>query len=487
MKNDKQEMLATKDKKRLSDVRAGVKLKKNIGLVSGTSFVVGSVIGAGIFITPRGVLKETRSVGITLSVWAGAGLLSLLGSLAYAELGCLITKSGCDYPYLWRGLGRVIAFLFAWTKIMIMTPSDLAIDGLSIAEHMVTFFDYCGSPKIPSKLIAALTILTLATINCWDTKLAASVQVFFTAFKLIAIGIIIVGGFIWIGQGKTHHLTGFTSSATSESVSSISLAFYDALWAYDGWNTLNYVTEELKNPYVNLPLANIFGMAMVTVLYILANISYIAVLGVDGILESSTIAVTWGQRVLGPAGIVMPIFVMFSTFGSANGSMFSGVRTLYAAAREHQFPEVLSYVSCKRYTPIPCIVFTTTLSLLMLIHGDVESLIDFFSLAALPFYALTTVSLVVLRFTMKDAHRHIKIFLPLPLMFIVCFVYLTITPIIQDPTFEYLYTFVIIMSGLVVYLPFVHYHIDNGCFKPVTRFIQCLIEVVPSPYDPDNN
>ncbi|OWF53532.1 b(0,+)-type amino acid transporter 1-like [Mizuhopecten yessoensis] len=461
-----------------------VKMKKNVGLISGISFIVGSIIGSGIFISPKGVLTETGSVGLSLVVWVSAGILSLLGSLAYAEVGCLITKSGGEYPYLWAGLGRVIAFMFAWTKIIVLTPSAVAIITLTFAEYTVTFFDYCGAPQTPVKVIAALAILTLAIINCWDTKLAANVQVFFTAAKLIALVIIIIGGFVWLGRGETATMQkGFAGSTGS--ASSIALAFYDALWAYDGWNTLNYVTEELRNPYVNLPRANVIGVVLVTVVYLLANISYLTVLGTDGLLESNAVVVTWGEKVLGSAGIIMPIFVLFSTFGAANGALYAGVRTLYAAAREHHFPEVLSYVSCKRYTPTPCIIFTTIVSLLMLIPGNIGSLIDFFSFAAWLFYALTILSLVVLRFTMKNAHRPIKVFILFPLIFMACSVYLVIAPIIQDPAIEFLYAFIFIVGGLVFYIPFVHFNLDHGCFRPVTKFVQYWLEVVPSPYEPE--
>ncbi|KAK3085560.1 hypothetical protein FSP39_005319 [Pinctada imbricata] len=346
-----------------------------------------------------------------------------MGSLSYAELGTLITKSGGEYPYIMEGLGRIVAYLFAWTKVIVLTPSSAAIDTLTFAEYAVSLFDFCGYPQTPPKIIAATAMLTMAIINCWDTKLAAQTQVLFTAAKLIALIIIIVGGLVWLGQGNVSTLQkGF--DGTKSSPSGVALAFYDALWAYEGWNNLNYVTEELKNPYVNLPRANVIGVLLVTVVYVLANISYLVVLGTDGLLNSSTVAVviifiivalemyleTWGNEVLGKAGIIMPIFVLFSTFGSACGGFFVGVRTLYAAAREDQFPEILSYVNVKRYTPVPCIVFTTIIGLIMLIPGDIGSLIDFFSFAAWLFYALAIVSLIVLRFTRKDDHRPIKVF-----------------------------------------------------------------------------
>lgn len=460
-----------------------VNLKKSVGLISGTSLIVGTVIGSGIFISPKGVLSETGSVGLSLIVWAAGGILSLLGALSYAELGCIVKKSGGEYAYMYEAMGRVAAFLYAWTRIMIMTPSSVCIITLTFAQYLITFFPYCGVPDVPLKVIAATTIVTLCVINCYDTRAAANVQVIFTAAKLIAMFIIVIGGLVKLGQGNTATMkTGF--QGTTSTGSGIALAFYDALWAYDGWNNLNYVTEELQNPYVNLPRANIIGVLLVTTLYVLVNISYLVVLGVDGLLNSNAVAVEWGDEVLGSAGIIMPIFVLCSTFGAANGTLFAGVRTLYASARDEQFPEVLSYVNCKRYTPVPCLIFTTVIALLMLIPGDVGALIDFFSFAAWLFYALAIVCLFILRWKMKDVHRPIKVFILLPIIFLACSIYLVIAPIIQDPRMEFLYAFLFVVGGLVFYIPLVHFQLMTGHFDSVTRFLQKLMEVAPSPYIP---
>ncbi|XP_065934469.1 b(0,+)-type amino acid transporter 1 isoform X3 [Magallana gigas] len=475
----------------------GIKLRRNVGLISGTSVIVGTIIGSGIFISPKGVLQETGSVGLSLVVWAAGGMLSLMGALSYAELGTLISKSGAEYHYLMAALGRVVAFLFAWTKVIILTPSSLAIICLTFAEYVMSLIEFCGEPQIPKKMIAALAILTLAIVNSLDTTLAASVQVFFTGAKLIALVIIVIGGLIWLGKGEVATLQkGFEGSTSSPS--GMALAFYDAMWAYDGWHSLNYITEELKTPYVsiltysgsllrNLPRANVLGVLLVTGIYVLTNISYLAVLGTEGLLNSSAVALEWGEVVLGKrVAVIMPLFVMCSTIGAANGTMFAGGRTLYVAARENQFPEVLSYVNVRRVTPIPCIIFTTVVALLMLIPGDIGSLINFVSFASWMFYSLAIVSLIVLRFIRKNEPRPIKVFILFPITFLCCSLYLVVAPIIQNPRLEFLYAFLIIIGGLVFYVPFVHFRIHKSCFNPVTLFVQLLMEVGPSSYVPDS-
>ncbi|KAF8786517.1 b-0-+-type amino acid transporter 1 like protein [Argiope bruennichi] len=287
----------------------GIALKRRVGLVSGVALIVGTMIGSGIFVSPKGVLLRSGSVGLSLIVWAGCGILSLLGALCYAELGTMITKSGAEYSYMMDAFGPLPAFLFSWVSVLVLKPSMMAIICLSLGEYVIEPLYIGCKPNIVSiKLVATLSIGIITYINCMSVKMATRIQNFFTAAKLLAIAIIIVGGSFKLMQGHTEHLaTGFQGSHAS--FSDIATAFYSGLWAYDGWNNLNYVTEELKNPYVNLPLAIAIGIPLVTMCYVCVNISYITVMSSAELLASEAVAVTWGHRVLGVLSFVMPISV----------------------------------------------------------------------------------------------------------------------------------------------------------------------------------
>lgn len=461
-----------------------VKMKRNVNLFGGVSFIVGSIIGSGIFISPKGVLTETKSVGLSLIVWAGSGILALFGALSYAELGTLIPKSGGEYTYFKEATVSIIAYMFVWTRTLVIQPSAVAIICMVFASYFVSLFDLCGTPIPLEKIVAVTAILTICIINCYYTAFATGVQIFFTIAKLLAVVIIIIGGFVRLGQGHTSSLQN-SFEGTTKSPSRVALAFYDALWAYDGWNTLNYLTEELKNPYVNLPRSNIIGVLLVTVVYILTIISYLAVLTTDGLLSSDAVAVAWGKEMLGDAWIIMPLAVTFSTFGAANGICFSSGRLVYAAAREGHLPEVLSYVHVKRLTPLPSIVFTCLVAIIMVIPADIGSLINFFSFASWIFYGMAGFCVILMRFTWKNVERKIKVFILIPVIFVIVSIYLVIGPIIDDPQIELLYAFLFIVGGLVFYFPFVLFHLDRGCFDYVTKFFQLLCEVGPSPYQPD--
>lgn len=462
------------------EVKATV-LHKDVGLISGISLIVGTMIGSGIFISPKAVLEGTGAVGPCLCVWAACGLLSTLGALCYAELGTMITKSGGEYPYLMEGFGPVLAYLYSWTTIFVLKPSSFAIIALSCAEYASTpFYPGCSPPEIISKCLATATVFLIVIVNCLSVKLASYVQNFFTAAKLLIIIIIIVSGIVMLAQGNTQNLRDpFTGGETS--FGAIGLAFYNGLWTYDGWNQLNFITEELKNPYRNLPLAIIIGIPLVSVCYVLVNVAYFSVMTPTELLQSPAVAVTFGDRVLYPLAWVVPLFVVFSTFGAANGSCFTAGRLTYVAGREGHMVKILSYISLKHYTPSPALIFNGILSIFYIIPADINTLINYFSFAQWIFYGLTALALIVMRFTRKELKRPVRVPIVIPAVVVIVSCYLVLAPIIDKPEIEYLYCTVFILGGLIFYYPFVYrkFSWTRRFMKPITMHLQLLMEVVP--------
>ncbi|XP_049899796.1 b(0,+)-type amino acid transporter 1 isoform X2 [Epinephelus moara] len=439
------------------------------------------MIGSGIFISPKSVLLYSGAVGPCLLIWAACGVLSTLGALCYAELGTMITKSGGEYIYLNEAFGSLIAYLYTWTTVMVLKPSSFAIITLSFAEYASTpFYAGCTPPLIITKCLSAAAIILISFINCVSVKLASYVQNFFTAAKLFIILVMVVAGMVMLAQGKTETLSD-AFDGTSTSVGAIGLAFYNGLWAYDGWNQLNFITEELKDPYKNLPLAILIGIPLVSVCYVMVNISYFTVMTTSELLVSPAVAVTFGERVLFSMSWIVPVFVVFSTFGSANGSCFTAGRLAYVAGREGHIVKILSYISLKRYTPAPALMFNGLLAIFYIIPSDVNSLINYFSFAQWAFYCLTALSLIVMRFTRKELHRPVKVPIVIPMLMVVVSCYLVLAPIIDKPELEYLYCTIFIFSGLLLYYPFVHRKVNWGrkLMRPITMYLQLLMEVVP--------
>lgn len=227
-----------------------LKLRCEVGLLGGISLIAGTMIGSGIFMSPQLVLLNIGSPGASLVIWACSGLLAMLASLSYAELGTIIRESGGEYIYILRTAGQPIAFLFIFTSVVVVRPASLAGVSLSFALNAVApFYQDCPPPDQVVKCVAAAGILLLAVVNCLDVRSAMKVMVFFMAAKVLSLAVIVIGGIVLLVKGNTLNLEN-SFKGTNLDISSIGLAFFQCLWSYDGWNNLNYVTEELKQPQV---------------------------------------------------------------------------------------------------------------------------------------------------------------------------------------------------------------------------------------------
>ncbi|XP_069114453.1 b(0,+)-type amino acid transporter 1-like [Argopecten irradians] len=274
-----------------------IDLKKNMGLISGTALIVGTMIGSGIFVSPRGVLEGSGSIGMSLVVWTTCGLLSLFGALTYAELGTVIQESGGEHAYLKRTflpmgwLGRLPVFMFDWLGVFVLRPSMFAIMALSLGTYATQpWYGHCQAPEHVIKIVTIMSMALAGIINAMSVNAALMVQNTLTATKLLAATIIIVGGIIKIAQGSTEYLgEGFED--TKEDLSLLAVSFYNGLWAYDGWNNLNLATAELKNPSVNLPRSIMIGIPLTTMVYILVNIGFFSVMSKEEVLQVDAVAV----------------------------------------------------------------------------------------------------------------------------------------------------------------------------------------------------
>lgn len=223
----------------------------------------------GIFISPKGIIQEVDSIGLSLVVWILCGLLSMIGALCYAELGTMIPKSGGDYAYINEAFGPLPAFLYLWAANLIFvyvtnsfsnfpfsngsyifSPSTNAIMGLTFAKYVVQpFFPQCPLPEAGIMLVAAATITFLSFLNGYSVRSTTKMQNLFMFCKVGALVLVIVVGIVWMGFGNVEHFNEPFKGST-DNVGKIAKAFYSGIFSYSGWNYLNFMTEELKNPYV---------------------------------------------------------------------------------------------------------------------------------------------------------------------------------------------------------------------------------------------
>ncbi|XP_037550666.1 b(0,+)-type amino acid transporter 1 [Nematolebias whitei] len=455
-------------------------LKRDVGLMGAVSLIGGTMIGSGIFMSPQTVISTIGSPGASLVVWACCGLLVIMVSFCYAELGTVIEESGGEYIYILRTWGPVVAFMLVFSSVFFVRPAGVAGIALSFAQYVVApFYSECLPPVLVVKCVAAAAIIALAVVNCLNVRFAMSVQVFFMVAKVVALGVIIIGGVVMLIRGHTGSFEDSFEN-TNVGINPIGIAFYQGLWSYDGWNNLNYVTEELKRPEVNLPRALVIAISLVTGLYLLVNVSYLTVMTPKELMTSNAVAVTWGNKVLGSWGWIMSVAAALSAFGSLNGTFFSGGRVCFVAAREGHMPDILSMAHVHRLTPSPALIFTTIVSLVVLIPGDFQSIINFFSFTAWFFYAITLSGLIYLKIKKPELPRPFSVPIILPILVLIAAVFLVLAPIIDDPQIEYLYVTLFILSGAIIYVPFIHYKLCPGLLSRLTVFLQLFLEVAPA-------
>ncbi|XP_057291575.1 b(0,+)-type amino acid transporter 1-like [Hydractinia symbiolongicarpus] len=462
--------------------KSDIKVKRTVGLTGGISLIVGTMIGSGIFASASSVSSNSGSVGMSLVVWAGCGALAMCGALCYIELGLMIPISGGEYSYLKEAFGDLPAFLYIYTSNLLLKPAGVAAIVVASGDYIVEPFygsDCVNEDKIAtSKLLATLFLGLIVFVNCASTRWATNVQIVFTVAKLGAIVIIIATGLARLGQGYNDNFKNAFDGTTTR-ISDIGYAFFGGLWAYDGWNNLNYVTEELANPIRDLPLSIMIGIPLVTSCYVLMNIAYLTVLTAAEVSNSSAVAVTVANRMYGVMAWIIPVLVACSTFGAANGAAFTGGRLVFASAREGHMPGLLAMVHKKRNTPLPGLVFSCIISCIMIMpeSSNFDALITYFNFAAWIFYGATFAALIWLRFKKPEMKRPYKVWIIIPIVMLLCSIYLVAAPFVDYPL-ESTYCTIFILTGIPVYLCVIKYQLLPASFIRVYNKIAFKLEAL---------
>ncbi|TMS09707.1 Large neutral amino acids transporter small subunit 2 [Larimichthys crocea] len=447
---------------------SGVALKKQIGLVSACGIIIGNIIGSGIFVSPKGVLENASSVGVAIIVWVSTGVITAIGALCYAELGVTIPKSGGDYSYVNDIFGGLAGFLRLWIAVLVIYPTNQAVIALTFSNYILQpLFPNCLPPENGLRLLAAVCLyaqskkpLQAVTITGWSQYTA------FETFRDYDVGL-------------------------------VALSFLQGSFAYGGWNFLNYVTEELVDPYRNLPRAIFISIPVVTFVYVFANVAYVTAMSPQELLASNAVAVTFGEKLLGVMSWIMPISVALSTFGGVNGSLFTSSRLFFAGAREGHLPRLLAMIHVTSCTPIPALLFTLISTLLMLCTSDIYTLINYVGFINYLFYGVTVAGQIVLRVKEPNLYRPIKVSLVWPVIYLLFWAFLLVFSLYSEPLVCGT-GLAIMMTGVPVYFLGVYWENKPECcdatIGKITHLCQKLCSVVypvieenPEPIVPQKN
>ncbi|KAH9901016.1 amino acid transporter [Cubamyces lactineus] len=434
--------------------------EKRLGLVNGIALIVGLQIGSGIFSSPGVVVANTQSVGASLLVWVAAGVLGWTGASSFAELGSSIPVNGGAQAYLQYSYGPLVSYLFAWTAISALKPGGNAVISLIFAEYLNRLFWHSTRaevspddiPQWATKLTAVAAVVVVSIICVATPTLGTRAAVVFTTVKIPQISITVLG-LVQLARGRAS--TSFTEPLfehSSTSPSAYALALYSGLWAFDGWDQANYVGGEMKNPEKNIPRAIHSSMALVMVLFVLANVAYFAVLDKATVGLSNTVALDFGRALFGPVGgAVFAAMVAFSCFGALNGSFFTSSRLIYVAGKEGYLPALFGRHNSLLRTPLNAMCLNAALTItFILIGGGFRSLINFAVVASWAFYFLTVLGLVVLRVKEPMLHRPYKTWITTPLVFCAVCIFLLCMPIIAAPL-EAIAVLGFVLAGIPLY------------------------------------
>ncbi|KAF3002978.1 hypothetical protein E8E13_004921 [Curvularia kusanoi] len=456
----------------------GGSLEKNKSLtyLNGLSLVIGLIIGSGIFSSPAQVNKNAGSPGAALIIWAVAGVLAWTGAASYAELGGAIPLNGGAQVYLSKIFGEWAGFLFTWCAVTVLKPGSAAIIAIIFGEYLVRAV--IGAEAVDAsawlnKGIALAGLILVTALNCVSTKLGTRSADVFMFLKFVALlGVFVIGivvattGLSYRGDANTDWKKQGWFDGTSHNISNWAVALYAGLWAFDGWDNVNYVTAEFKNPARDLPRVIHTSLPLVILCYILANVSYFLVLPTSIIESSNTVAVAFGSQVFGPVGaLVLALFVSGSCFGALNATTFTSGRLVYAAGKEGYMPSLFGTIGLGKshrairlhaatsttattkkmatwfadpdagffFTPIAAMLLNAGLTAVYILTGSFDSLVTFYGVAGYTFYFATVLGLIVLRVREPDLERPYKTWITTPIIFCCVSLFLLSRAVFAEP------------------------------------------------------
>jgi len=388
-------------------------LVRDLGASHATALVVGTIIGSGIFRVPGAMMLAVGSPKYVYLAWLVGGLLSFFGALSFAELGAMRPQSGGEYVYIRDAYGPLPGFLYCWNWFVIAKPASIAtvVTGMVDALSALPWFHFLSNAIFTypftltwAQVVAIAAAVLISGLNYIGVKRAGEFQLYFTILKVAMLVGISVVGFTYAAGSWSHF---GTSAPARGGVTGFMVALVAALWAYDGWNDLNMVGEEVRDPGKSIPIALIAGVAIVGVLYVLMNAAIQYVLPAADLARSKSPAAAMMLVVLGPAGAaVITVGIALSMLVTLNGTIMSGARIPFAVARDGYFFRKLAVVHPRFHTPGPAIVVQLILSVLLLLApADFLGFLGLAIFAEWLFYMISTSTVFVFRRREPDAVR----------------------------------------------------------------------------------
>ncbi len=443
-------------------------LKRTLNLKDSISVVAGSMIGCGIFIVSADISRQVKSPFLLLLVWIIAGIFSLAGAVSYAEPVLNIKENGGQYIFLKKMFNDLTAFLYGWSLLLVIQTATIGAVCIAVGKFSGILLPQISSNlfliNLPyfhlssQQLCAVLVCLILTYINSKGIKYGVLTQNIFTVTKILSIaGIIVFGIFlgcnIGIIQADFSNMSNI-SRISYPQLEIIASATVGAIFAMVTWNNITFISAEVKEPEKNIPLALIWGVAIVVILYLLINLLYVFSIPFEQIQNApeDIVAVVLMQKITGNAGrIIIALIIMISACGSANGLIMTGARVYYQMAKDKLLFRRLALINRKTKVPVNSLWLQCVWSCMFILFcGNYSKLLDYVIYAALIFYVLTVIGIFVYRNRYKNIIQN-KVNNIYGIFFIITGSFIIYSLTIHKSV-NSMKTLIIIASGIPVYL-----------------------------------
>jgi basic amino acid/polyamine antiporter, APA family len=435
--------------------------KQSLGLLDATMIVAGSMIGSGIFIVSADITRNVGSAGWLILVWLITGFMTITAAVSYGELSGMYPKAGGQYVYLKEAFNPLAGFLYGWSFFAVIQTATIAAVGVAFAKFLAYLVPGVSEDLVvldlgflkisPAQLVAILLIVFLTYINTRGVKGGKMIQTTFTVTKLLSLfgliifGLIMMKGDVWKANWSNawdiHALNSTTGYTMVGALGAIAAAMVGSIFSSDAWNNVTFIAGEIKNPKRNIGLSLFLGTLIVTVIYVLANVMYTAVLPLNEIAtaEKDRVAVAASQSIFGNIGtVVIALMIMISTFGCNNGLILAGSRVYYTMAKDGLFFKSagnLNEFAVPQWSLwVQCIIACA-----WSLSGRYGQLLDMISFVVVIFYIMTILGIFILRKKRPDMERPYKAFgYPiLPILYILMGLAFCILLIIYKPQFTW--------------------------------------------------
>ena len=426
-------------------------LRRQIGVRTATALVVGEVIAVGIFLTPAGMAKDLGSPLWLLVVWLVMGAMALCGALCYGELAARYPEAGGGYVYLREAYGPAVAFMYGWMAFLVMDPGLTALLGVGLATY--AGYSLKLSP-IGIKVFAIAMIMLVALINIRGVRLGAGFVRTLTFLKLGLLAFIILWG-VGFQLGDWSNFTPFVARRANSGpfVGALAGGLVGAFFAFGGWWDLGKLAGEVKNPGRNLPLALVYGVIIIMIVYILTSFAFVYLVPLDQVTSGETFAAQAGEVLFGRAGgLIFSLVVVVAVLGSLAAVIMSAPRVYFAMARDGVFFSSVAAVHKRFETPARAIALQAVLASMLVVAGSFNEILSYFVFVVVVFIALTVAALFKFRREDSDSVRFLTPGYPVtPVVFLIKIVFLLVLLGGNNPKQAFLGVAVVAL-GLPVYL-----------------------------------